>query len=278
MSRVATRFQLEMKMGVGWSEIYYTLDTGSPKALVGKGQLLVNERVKSLVSSGSIHHVRISAVGDGSPSYRFPPVGGRGAVVDFQDVPLVTTNVGIYSAGGFRRTLQLHGLPDAAHNYDIAGIPNSVLRPSVDTFCTFLQTNGYCIKLVTERASAHAGEIISNIVTAGPLTTVNVDATGLVAGDKVRISGAVGYKARQWNGVFKILQTLTPITNGFTFNTRKLMDSSATYIGNSAQLREADIADYTYAPMTDHDAFESNGSRRTGRPTDLPRGKQSIKR
>jgi hypothetical protein len=278
MASTGTRYELQFKMGPGWSEIFYTQESGSPRSLIATGQALAAARLKCLVAAATLHHVRISSVGVSTPSYNFPIFPSRGGLIQNNDVPGVTSNYGIYSATGQRRTLQLHGLPDSDHVYDAAGDASITLAGYEITFLSYLVSRGFCIRSVAVRANTLTPLKIANITIAGPVQTVTVDTTGLVVGQKVRISGAQGFKSRQWNAVVKVASLIAGPPTQFTFGTKRLIDPNATYVTGSAQLRNADIAGFNFLPITVYDNFSANGTRRVGRPTDLPRGKQSLKR
>lgn len=281
MATVNLRVQLEFRMGAdGWSELYWHAGT-SPKSFALNAADLVTERKKCLVNDAVIHHVRISAAQPGAHSYRFPVPNGSGALPNsyLRDVGPVTTTVGVYSTSGSFRKLQLHGLPDTDHAYDDNGVPSVTLSGNVATFLAYLKAQSYQIRSVSAKAGDLANKKIADIAVAGTgVVTFTVDATGLVGGQKVRVSGARGSKAKQFNGVWTVGTTLTPITNGFTAVTNRIIDPNFFYVTNSAVIRNNAPESYQFFSIDDWDAYEYPGTRRTGRPTDSPRGRRSSQR
>jgi hypothetical protein len=261
----------------GWSEILYNAGD-SPVGSQAIAQALVDARVKTLVDDAVIHHVRVSLVGSASPSFRFPPVGNQGAVTAVRDLGRTTVNVNVYTTLGTRRTLQLHGQPDSDVVYNNTGIPQLVAKGRVITYLTYLRNNQFAIRAVAQRAAARLGPIIDDITIANDVVTVTVPTVGFSKGQKIRISGATGTRARQYNGVWKIASLIAGPPTQFTFTTRRNLDALAVYDKGSAQLRSADLNGYTYPTIASFDSFVSFGGRKTGRPTDSPVGKRSSKR
>lgn len=274
------RIQQEFRMGPdGWSEIIWHAGS-SPKEFKTEAEALVRERLKCLVAVGSVHHVRVSGMQPGAKSYRFPITNGQGGVVPSKkrDVGPVTTTVGLYGANGAYRKLMLHGLPDSDHRFNEAGIYDSGLSGAVETYIRYLKTNGYGIRTSTKAVNDATLKEIEDITALGNVVTFKMDATGLAKGQKVRINSAKGFFASQFNGVWTVKTILDPVTNGFTATASRGVVPGFFYVGGTAKVRNGNVEGYAFEPIDSWDTYEGVGSRKTGRPTDLPRGRRSNRR
>lgn len=274
------KVQLEFRMGeANWSEIYYR--SGSdPKGGRDPAIAMARERLKLCVPVAAIHHIRISAAQPGGRSYRFPLVAGSGTVSgpDRRDVGPVTNTVGVYSASGVFRKLKFHGYPDNAITFDPAGVPDTALGGATANFLGFLKANGWQIRHIATPAREATKKIWTIAVAANGTVTFGCDTTGLALGQKVRVSSCQGYHAGQFNGVWTVSgpNPLSPVS--FTASSKRYIDPNFFYVGSSGSIRDGSPAGYIYLPIDDWDLYQSPGTRKVGRPTDSPRGRQSSRR
>lgn len=270
--RVTMEFEMNSE---GWSETLYH-EGSSPIAFSAAAKALVVERQKVLINVATIHHVRISGAQPGARSYRAVITNGSGAIGadSRRDVGPVTTNVGLYGATGAYRKLQLHGLPDHWHNYTSTGSLSGAMVGALTTYLGYLASSGYQIRHESVMASEPTLPKIKNITVAGGEVTFIVPNDDLEEGDKVKVSGVKGFNAKQFNGVWTVGELVAGENPGFKATTTRLIDTNFFYLLNSGRLRDASPAAYSYQTIAAWDETDSNGTRRTGRPTNSPRGRR----
>jgi len=270
---------MEFRMnGDGWSEHVYHGGTG-PKAFAVLGQALCNERKKSLVNVAVIHHCRISLVGGGARSYRFPVASGGGMITLPRDVGPVTRTLGIYGDAGAYRLYKFHGRPDDTTQFDNQGVLSTAVPALIDDFVQYMITNGYQIRHVSQAASDDTLVTVKDVTMNGATVTFVMNGTVPDGTKKILISGMKGYGVRQFNGVWTVATLVTAggVTTITTTTTRPL-DTRFNYVGNTGKLRVSGTGAFSFQNMADRDAFCGAGTRKTGRPTDEPRGRRSLRR
>lgn len=273
------KVQMEFTMGgEGWSEILYHAGA-SPIGFAAAAAALVEERKKMLVAVAQIHHVRISAAQPGARSFRFRVSNGAGAVSASlaRDVGNVTSTVGVYGELGAYRKLQFHGRPDDAHVYMASGAINAALTGATTAYLNYLVANNYQIRHQTVAANDPVNKSIQDITVDDGVVTFVVDTTGLSERDKIRVSGVKGFNARQFNGVWTIGSKVVGPPTAFTSATTRLIDPNYFYLARSGVIRLANPSAFSYQRITGYDAFEDYSTRKTGRPSNSPRGRRSTR-
>ena len=273
------KVQMEFRMtGDGWSEHIYHGGDG-PKAFAVLGQALCNERKKSLVNVATIHHCRISKVGGGARSYRFPVDHGQGMIPLPRDVGPVTRTMGLYGDSGAYRLYKFHGRPDETTQYDAAGNPSTAVPEFMDDFVQYLITNSYQIRHITQAANDDSLVNVASVTINGATVTFVLAGSIPDGTKKVTISGMKGYGVRQFNYTWTVanLTTVAGVST-FTTSTTRPLDTRFNYVANTGKIRVGGTGAYTFQNIADRDAFSGIGTRKTGRPTDGPRGRRSLRR
>jgi hypothetical protein len=273
------KVQMEFRMnGDGWSEHLYHGGDG-PKAFAVLGQALCNERKKSLVNVATIHHCRISKVGGGARSYRFPVASGSGMITLTRDVGPVTRTMGLYGDSGAYRLYKFHGRPDDTTQYDINGNLSTGVPALLDDFVQYLITNSYQIRHITQAANDDTLVNVASVAVAGPTVTFVLAGSIPDGTKKVVISGMKGYGVRQFNAVWTVanLTTVAGVST-FTTSTTRPLDTRFNYVANTGKIRVGGSGAFGFQNIADRDAFCGAGTRKTGRPTDEPRGRRSLRR
>jgi hypothetical protein len=276
---VTLKVQMEFRMQAdGWSEhIYHAGD--APKAFAPTAQLLCDARVKCLVSAATIHHCRISLVGGGARSYRFPVQGGNGFRSERRDVGAVTVTCGLYTAGGGYRTYKLHGCPDDDTRFLPNNNPATVLDTDRETYFAYLIAQQYQIRHVALSASDANLMTVKDVSVAGPVVTFVIKGVLPDTTKKVIISGMKGYGVRQFNGVWTIATyAATATETTITAGTTRTLDTRIQYVSNTGKVRIMGATTYAHQNITEADDFEGFSTRKTGRPTDEHRGRASSRR
>lgn len=275
------KVQMEFRMGHdGWSEIVYA--TGdSPKAFKAAAQLLVAARIKCLVKVADIHHVRISRVGGGSRSYRFPPNPSRGKLASAikRDVGGVTIVVGCYGEDNAYRSYKLHGCPDTSAVYTEDGDPGTALGDDRKGYLTFLVENQYLIRHVLEPATLDTLPTVHDVSINNNIVTFVL--TGSVANGtkKIIVSGMKGFGVRQFNGPWTVASlTTTGGNTTITAGTTRSLDPRINYVPDTGRVRIGGTAAFSGKKYLDFDDFEVYSTRKTGRPTDEHPGRRSSRR
>jgi len=276
---VTLKVQMEFRMGGdGWSEHFYHGGTG-PRAFALLGQALCNERKKGLVNVAVIHHCRISQVGGAARSYRFPVTAGTGMQTLPRDVGPVTRTIGLYGDGGAYRLYKMHGRQDETTSYNAAGVLDTSVPGTMADFADYLATAGYQIRHISQAASDDTLVNVADVTVNGATITFVLNGSLLAGTKKVIVSGMKGYGVRQFNGVWTLASLVTAGgISTFTSTTTRPIDTRFNYVGNTGKIRVLGATTYAYQNIESHDGFAGAGTRKTGRPTDEPRGRRSLRR
>lgn len=274
------RVQLELKMGSeGWSETYYHAGS-DPKAFQSQAISLARERQKILAAVAKIHHIRISAAMPGARAYRFPLLNPNGGLAgsSTRDVGAITLTVGCYTSDNAFRKIGLHGFPDITTAFDTDGNLNVGMPAGVPTFFAYLVAQAYEIRHRKKPFNDLSLVGIKNITVTNGLVMFETVTTGLSPKDKVLVRSAKGYKVGQFNGVWVVKDIVVGPPAGFTAQTKRLVDDQFFYSGNTATWTGGGTDAVDFLPMTAFDDFCERGTRKVGRPTDVPRGRRSSRR
>lgn len=280
------KVQMEFRMGSdGWSEHIYMAGS-TPRSAVVKANELVTQRRKILANVGYIHHVRISPANEKTiRSYRFPVLNGQGQSTAARDVANVTRTCGLYGAAGERRTYFTHGRVDDANTFDAAGVADTSFTTAGKDWWDYLagigypgDSNGWMLRHRVQGAKDLTLKTVADIQVVGNYVVFYLDTTALSNGDQITISGADGFHASQFNGTWKVAGKNVVAANTIKVSTRRFIDPRFYYIPESGKIRAGGAAGFTYVLITSHDAFEQPGTRKTGRPSDEHRGRQSGRR
>lgn len=274
MATTHLKYQLEFSMGsAGWSEVYYR--AGSvPRDAKAAADALVTERKKMLCSVATIHHVRISPAEPGAISYYYAVNNGAGALALLRDVGNVTVTLGAFGETGTFRKMKWHGCPDSKNAYNANGTFQAGMWSVAEAFMQYLKANAYLIRKTILKANADGLKVVTAIALAANQFTFSVDATGYAPGQKVRISGAEGYKVSELNGTWTIASMLPDAADGFKATTNRVIDSSFYYKPSSAKMRSGQVDAWTFDPIATWDDVHQSGTRKIGRPSDSPRGRR----
>jgi hypothetical protein len=169
-------------------------------------------------------------------------------------------------------------MPDGNHSYDAAGNPNIALSPTVLAYLTFLKTAGYTIRHTIDAANDEDNAVINDISVDAGIVTFTMNTAGLVVGQKVRVSGVKGYNVSQFSGTWTVGELVAGPPLAFKSFTTRTISENFFYVKSSGQLRSGQSDAFTFEAIDSWDVTEENGSRRTGRPTDSPRGRRSSQR
>lgn len=260
----------------GWSETYYRTAADSLTALTESG-ILVTRRRSMLNRESSVKYVRVSNV-DSQRDARFRAlqgVTGRGTAGQGRRAFDEVASEEVYDAVNLRlfatdqawRSLLIRGLPTEAFDEDGRLKPASQFITASDDFLTLL-TQSYSIR---KFGYSDAVELTAVGIVTRKLATISTGAAipGVAVGSIVNIRGADGVS--NLNGNWRI----QPPVGASPYRVyAKQLNQLGSYTGSSGLVRRII---FTYPAIT-HGVIVGNSSRKTGRPSYLPRGKRSVRR
>lgn len=274
-SNVKVTLKFAYPLRGGWTESYYSAGSAINDALKAKVLRLVAARQKPLVPACYILGYRISAVQVRRVSQSFRLTGYTGTPGGTPDVPAVTTNVAISSAGGHIRQLQLHGCPDSLHNFNAAGVEGNPVSANVKAFLDELQSGEWQMRVETQTAGDPTLKTASGFVVAAGRLTIIAPGLTIAPKDRFILTGLAGYKVHQFRGTWQAESYTDPT---LVTRTKRLLDPTF-ILEQPAEIRVVGSTFYAFENFGSSDIEGArSSSRKIGRQPDGPRGRSSAAR
>jgi len=264
MAFANVRIRMSFRMpGHTWSEAHYRAADSITPALMTLANTLCDKRKLCLVKVADLHRYSVAAVQERRISQSRRKNDGQGNVNSKRDTGNVVQNVDLI-AGSKIRNLALHGLPDGDVTFGLAtGQDVSVASSETQAYLDYLTlpANGFQMRAETKRAGDPANPIITTIALDETGVKFSVAGMTLAAGDKIKISGAKGYLAKQFDGDWRVTSYAAGV---ITCLTTRRIDDRFTYIGGTGQVRKVDSDFYAYVGYTGWDPLSvESGTHKT---------------
>lgn len=275
---MAFRCRVSFRWGAkGWTENWY-IEGGARSDAMTKMQGYVTQRRKSLYVQAAVKRITVSNVDPPRDGIVYTYLGntgagGAGPVNDTvgAEAPNAAVNVRYIGSTAGWRNLLVRGLPqEAIAAFDDPDTISVEFRDMYINTFRYVRDNDLRFK---RRTYPHADEPITAVrQTAGIIsgfTFANPPAGALVVGDELQVRGNLGLSNA--TGYYRVVAVLAG--NEYLVAPRQ-RQSFGTFAAGTGRARKVVPV---YEPMNDI-SFIGVTSRKTGRPSDQPRGRASVRR